>query len=117
MRSPAEVEMTASTRTAGLLSLPGLLNLNAGWFGLAYLWNGLHAILLPLIVAELVPGALKATTLGALTFTGLMVAMVTQPIAGAISDRSGWMGRLGKRRPWMVLGTTVTVGYCCFSCL
>lgn len=96
-------------QTGDLLSLTGMLNLNAGWFGLAYLWNGLHAILLPLIVASLVPGALKATTLGGLTFAGLMVAMLTQPIAGAISDRSGWLGRFGKRRPWMVLGSTMTV--------
>ena len=106
---PASAAAASPAQTRSLLPLAGMLNLNAGWFGLAYLWNGLHAILLPLIVASLAPGPLKATTLGGLTFLGLMVAMVTQPIAGAISDRSGWLGRFGKRRPWMVLGSTVTV--------
>lgn len=108
MTTPLRSQSTYPAPPPGLLSLAGLLNLNAGWLGLAYLWNGLHAILLPLIVASLVPGALKATALGALTFAGLMVAMVTQPIAGAISDRSGWLGRFGKRRPWMTLGAFVT---------
>lgn len=109
MSAPAPAQATSPASAGDVLSLKGLLSLNAGWLGLAYLWNGLHAILLPLIVAMLVPGAWKATALGALTFAGLMVAMVTQPIAGAISDRSGWLGRFGKRRPWMALGASVTV--------
>jgi MFS family permease len=109
MSPQTHAESPPPGQDTGLLPLKGLLNLNAGWLGLAYLWNGLHAILLPVIVAALAPGALKATTLGALTFTGLMVAMVTQPIAGAISDRSGWLGRFGKRRPWMTLGAAATV--------
>lgn len=83
---------------------PSLVALNAAWFGQAYLWNGLHAILLPAILVGLAPEALKATTLGALTFFGLVLAMITQPIAGAISDRSGWLGQYGRRRPWMALG-------------
>lgn len=82
-----------------------MVSLNALWFGLAYLWNGLHTILLPVMLAGLAPGALKNTYLGALTFAGLLVAMLAQPVAGAISDRSGWLGRLGKRRPWIALGT------------
>lgn len=108
MSKTSGVDRSSPVESTGLLSLKGLLNLNAGWFGLAYLWNGLHAILLPVIVAALAPDAFKATALGALTFVGLMVAMITQPMAGALSDRSGWLGRLGKRRPWMILGTTVT---------
>lgn len=82
-----------------------LAPLSAAWFGQAYLWNGLHAILLPVILVGLAPATLKATYLGALTFFGLVLAMLTQPIAGAISDRSGWLGRYGKRRPWIALGT------------
>lgn len=89
---------------------PKLAALSAGWFGQAYLWNGLHAILLPVILVGLAPEALKATTLGALTFFGLVLAMITQPIAGAISDRSGWLGRYGRRRPWIALGTAIDLG-------
>jgi MFS family permease len=87
-----------------------LVNLSAAWFGQAYLWNGLHAILLPVILVGLVPTTLKATYLGGLTFFGLVLAMLAQPVAGAISDRSGWLGRYGRRRPWMALGTTIDLG-------
>ncbi|MFZ2360987.1 MAG: MFS transporter [Anaerolineae bacterium] len=87
-----------------------LVHLSAAWFGQAYLWNGLHAMLLPLILVGLAPTALKATYLGALTFFGLVLAMLAQPIAGAISDRSGWLGRYGRRRPWMALGTAIDLG-------
>jgi MFS family permease len=87
-----------------------LVNLSAAWFGQAYLWNGLHAILLPAILVGLTPTALKATYLGGLTFFGLVLAMLAQPIAGAISDRSGWLGRYGRRRPWMALGAGIDIG-------
>ena len=87
-----------------------MLALNAGWFGLAYLWNGLHAILLPAMLIGLVPLALKNTYLGALTFFGLLLAMLTQPMAGAVSDRSGWMGRWGRRRPFVALGVALVAG-------
>ena len=87
-----------------------MLTLNAGWFGLAYLWNGLHAILLPAMLIGLVPLALKNTYLGALTFFGLMLAMLTQPIAGKVSDRSGWMGQWGRRRPFVAFGVAVVAG-------
>ncbi len=90
-----------------LPSRASLVNLSAAWFGQAYLWNGLHAIVLPLILAGLVPAAFKATYLGGLTFFGLMLAMLCQPIAGAISDRGAWLGRFGRRRPWMALGATI----------
>lgn len=84
-----------------------LVHLSAAWFGLAYLWNGLHTILLPAMLIGLAPAALKNTYLGGLTFAGLLLAMLVQPMAGAISDRSGWLGRFGRRRPWMVAGTAV----------
>ena len=87
-----------------------MLTLNAGWIGLAYLWNGLHAILLPAMLIGLVPLALKNTYLGALTFFGLLLAMLTQPLAGALSDRSGWMGQFGRRRPFVALGVSIVAG-------
>ncbi|MEA3335066.1 MAG: MFS transporter [Chloroflexota bacterium] len=93
------------SKSEASMALAGFINLSAAWFGLSYLWSGLHAILLPLMLIGLVPEAFKNTFLGVLTFAGLIMAMLTQPIAGAISDRSGLFGRFGKRRPWMVLGT------------
>ena len=102
--------MTSETIDRPTLTNRWMLTLNAGWFGLAYLWNGLHAILLPAMLIGLVPLALKNTYLGALTFFGLLLAMLTQPIAGAVSDRSGWMGQWGRRRPFVALGVSLVAG-------
>ncbi len=80
-----------------------LLVLNAYWVGLSFMWNGLHVILLPAILLKIAPEHLKNTYLGLLTFGGLIIAMVVQPISGAISDR--WRSAWGRRRPLAVLGT------------
>jgi len=72
-------------------------------FALTALWQSLHTIILPLRLLDFVAEAQKNTYLGILTFTGLLLAMAAQPIAGAISDRSGF--RWGRRRPYILLGT------------
>ncbi|MDF1515720.1 MAG: MFS transporter [Anaerolineae bacterium] len=77
--------------------------INVYWFGLAFLWNALHPIVLPALLVRYVPGNLKNTALGAMIFVGLFLAMVIQPIAGALSDQT--RTRWGKRRPWMLIGT------------
>jgi len=78
-------------------------NINAYWFGLAFMWNSLHPIILPAILLNFVPEKLKNTYLGGLTFLGLILAMIVQPIAGAISDHSTF--RWGRRRPYILIGT------------
>jgi Na+/melibiose symporter-like transporter len=77
--------------------------INVYWFGLAFMWNSLHPIVLPALLLRLVPESLKNTYLGGLTFTGLILAMVIQPLAGALSDRS--RSRWGQRRPWILAST------------
>ena len=77
--------------------------INVYWFGLAFMWNSLHPIILPAILLRFVPEELKNTYLGGLTFLGLLLAMVIQPLSGAISDRTS--SRWGRRRPWILLGT------------
>jgi MFS family permease len=59
---------------------------------------------LALKIAEVAPGQ-KETALGLITGLGAIVALVTSPVAGAISDRTTW--RWGMRRPWIVLGAMV----------
>ena len=86
------------------LSFPQLLVLNAYWIGLSFMWNSLHPILLPAVLLNYVPDAKKNTYLGLLTFVGLIIAMIIQPISGALSD--GWKSRFGRRRPLAVLGTS-----------
>ena len=76
-------------------------------FALAALWSSLHSIVLPLRLLDLVAEAEKNTKLGLLTFAGLILAMIVQPIVGAISDRSGF--RWGRRRPYILLGSLVGI--------
>ena len=71
-------------------------------FALTALWQSLHTIILPLRLLDFVPEAQKNTSLGLLTLTGLLLAMVVQPVAGAVSDRSTF--RWGRRRPYILLG-------------
>jgi len=77
--------------------------LNAYFFGLSFMWNSLHLILLPTILLLYVPNEQKNSVLGLLTAAGLVIAMIIQPIAGAVSDR--WASRWGRRRPLILLGT------------
>ncbi len=71
-------------------------------FGLAALWSSLHMIILPMRILDFVPEAEKNTYLDLLILAGLILAMAVQPIAGAISDRSGFSW--GRRRPYILLG-------------
>lgn len=80
-----------------------MLVLNAYWVGLSFMWNSLHPIILPAVLLNFVPDAMKNTYLGLLTFVGLVIAMVVQPLSGALSD--GWKSRFGRRRPLIVFGT------------
>jgi len=84
-----------------------LVTMNVYWFGLAFMWNALHPIVLPALLLRFVPEALKNTYLGAMTFVGLIVALVVQPVSGAWSDRT--RSRWGRRRPWMVGGTLASL--------
>ena len=85
------------------LNVVQLLVLNAYWVGLSFMWNSIHPILLPAVLLNYVPDAKKNTYLGLLTFVGLLIAMIVQPISGALSD--GWKSRFGCRRPLVVFGT------------
>jgi Na+/melibiose symporter-like transporter len=71
-------------------------------FATTALWQGMHGIILPLRVLDFVPETDKNTALGLLISTGLMLAMIAQPVIGAISDRSGF--RWGRRRPFILVG-------------
>ena len=72
-------------------------------FAVTALWQSLHSIILPLRLLDIVPEAQKNTYLGWLTFFGLLLALAVQPVAGAISDRSGF--KWGRRRPYILIGS------------
>jgi MFS family permease len=77
--------------------------INVYWFALSYLWNSMHPIILPMLVPLMAPENLKGSALGVMTSIGLILAVIVQPAAGAISDRSTF--RWGRRRLYILLGT------------
>jgi MFS family permease len=66
------------------------------WLPLSMLFDGLNILILPAYLVDRVPKTVPATLLGLTTFSGLVVGMMIQPIAGIYSDRvySRW-GRRG----------------------
>jgi MFS family permease len=80
-----------------------LFAINAYWPGLSFMWNSLHLLILPAMLLGFVDNARKNTALGMLTFVGLIIALLVQPVSGALSD--AWPSRFGRRRPLLLLGT------------
>ncbi|HEX8219859.1 MAG TPA: MFS transporter [Chloroflexia bacterium] len=64
-----------------------LFGISIFWLGLSVLTDGLTTLVLPTLLLDLTAEASRATTLGLLTFAGLLLAMLVQPIAGNVSDR------------------------------
>jgi MFS family permease len=83
-----------------------LITISVYAFALSFLWNTLHPLIMPYIIARLQPD-FKNTFLGLISAAGLVVATVMQPLAGALSDRSQW--RWGRRRPYILVGTLADV--------
>jgi len=83
------------------------LTLNAYWFGVSFMWNALHPIVLPILVLSFAPEEIKNTSYGLLTFVGLVVAALVQPMSGSLSDHT--RHRLGRRRPWILAGTAASL--------
>jgi len=75
----------------------GLANL-----GLALGYIGALSVLLPNQVQAIAGSTHKVAVLGLVTGLGAAVALVANPVAGALSDRT--TSRFGRRRPWIVCG-------------
>ncbi|MCL4530606.1 MAG: MFS transporter [Chloroflexi bacterium] len=78
------------------------LTLNLFWFGLNIRNTALGSIFMPYLVGIFVPEAVKNSALGGMRAAGLVIAMLVQPAAGLLSDRS--MSRFGRRRPYILIG-------------
>ena len=85
------------------VSILKMLVVNTYWVGLSFMWNGLHGIVLPAVIANIAPANEKNTYLGLLTSIGLIIAVIVQPLSGALTD--SWASRWGRRRPWITIGT------------
>lgn len=78
-------------------------------FGLGVSINVLEPALLGHQMLRFAPGW-KNSALGATTFLGLLVAVITQPLVGALSDRT--QTRFGRRTPYLIMGALlVAVSY------
>jgi MFS family permease len=62
--------------------------------------------LLPLQVEGLTPDS-KETSLSLVLTLGALVSLISNPLAGALSDRTG--SRLGRRRPWVLWSSVAAV--------
>jgi MFS family permease len=70
--------------------------------GLFMAYFGPLEILLPNQVQAVAGSAHKVTTLGWVAGIGAAFAMIANPVAGALSDRT--TSRFGRRRPWVLCG-------------
>jgi MFS family permease len=105
--APAPVpEVTASTAPGPVRKVPpGWIALNAlAVLGLYVGYYGPQEVLLP-DQAQSIAGNGHVVAFAWISGIGAVVAMVAQPLAGALSDRT--VSRLGRRHPWTLGGALV----------
>jgi len=83
------------------------LTINSYWLGLNMASGIITPVLLPYLVLLFMPPEQKNTYFATIRVVGLAVAMLVQPLAGMLSDRS--TSRYGRRRPYIVVGATFNV--------
>ncbi len=97
---PEALQIPAKAVSAGFQFLLSLANLVV-WLSIL----PISQILLPMQVATL-DVANRFSNLSIATAIGVLAAVITNPIAGALSDRT--TSRLGRRRPWFIVGTLLS---------
>jgi MFS family permease len=114
--APAAPPVPAATPTAPAATLAALAEpvtpVRRGWISLLFLaniglWLGVYApiqVLLPEQAQDL-DRASKTLLLSVVMGAGALAALVTNPIAGALSDRT--TSRWGRRHPWTVGGAVL----------
>ena len=92
----------AALAPAWRLNLRRLVLLSLYWVAIGYLWNSIGAQVIPPLVRGFVGQAHEGTALSILESTGTLIAVVWQPVIGALSDRTllAW----GRRRPYIGAG-------------
>ncbi len=78
------------------------LTVNLFWLGLNIRNTAVGSVFTPYLVALFVPAGRQNTALGVISTAGLIIAMLVQPAAGLLSDRS--TSRFGRRRPFIFVG-------------
>ena len=121
------IDLLSADKPAGppRRSLWGLVSISLYWLALNFHWTAFLIIILPSQIEALLAhsylqshifnqGALndfvnnnKAVTLALVSSPGLLVALVSNPLFGLLSDRTP--GRWGRRRPYILVGTLVNI--------
>jgi Na+/melibiose symporter-like transporter len=73
------------------------------WVAIGFLWNSMGLLVVPYLVEHVVGKALEGTATAFMENLGTLVAIVWQPLMGAVSDRT--RTRWGRRRPFIFVGT------------
>lgn len=76
-------------------------------FAIAGLAGSMNSIILPVRLLDFLEESQKNSYLGLITFAGLVLAMITQPVIGTFSDRCciNW----GRRRPYILAGVILVL--------
>ena len=89
------------------VSLFEQINLNVFWIANNFHWQALLAIVIPSMVVKFLGNANKDINLTLVVVWGTLVALVVNPLVGALSDYATF--RMGRRRPFMIIGTVLNV--------
>ncbi len=89
------------------VSLFDQININAFWIANNFHWQALLAIVIPSMVVKFLGDANKDINLTLVVIWGTLVAVVVNPLVGAISDYVTF--RMGRRRPFLIIGTALNV--------
>jgi MFS family permease len=100
---PLGVPTEEEAATKGQMCWYDFITINSYWLGINIASGSITPVLLPYLVALFVPLALKNTYLANIRVIGLAVAMMIQPMAGMLSDRSTHPA--GRRRPYIAGAT------------
>lgn len=102
--------MNLGGTTATKLSIRQQVTLSLLWFSLNFQTAALLPVVIPAqLLLFIAPGAVgnaqQAVALGWLSAIGAVLALVIQPLTGAVSDQT--RSRLGRRRPFILLASLI----------
>jgi MFS family permease len=97
----------SSTASQRPVSLFEQININVFWIANNFHWQALLAIVIPSMVVKYLGADNKDINLALVVIWGTLVAVVVNPLVGAISDYVTF--RMGRRRPFLITGTALNV--------
>jgi MFS family permease len=88
------------------------ITINLFWLGLNIRNTAIGATFMPYLVGIFVAEESKNSALGGMRAASLVIAMLVQPAAGLLSDRS--TSRFGRRRPYILVGALLDLVFLAF---